>query len=90
MDVKLTDFGRKQAFALNPVWEHYREDINYVYSSDLRRCYDTAFYSLGFPSDEGLIRNTKLLREMHFGSKEGLHYDGLSDEEKKAFSDPNY
>jgi broad specificity phosphatase PhoE len=61
-----------------------------VHSSDLRRCYDTAFYSLGFPSDENLIRKNKLLREMNFGSKEGLHYDNLSDEEKKIFSDPNY
>lgn len=81
-DAKLTDFGRKQAFTLNPIWEHSKEDFKSVHSSDLQRSYETAFYSLGFPSDEGLIRQSKLLREMHFGTKEGLHFDGLPDAEK--------
>ena len=27
---------------------------------------------------------------MHFGAQEGLHYDGLSKEEKEKLSDPNF
>lgn len=62
-----------------------------MHSSDLKRCQDTAFYALGFPSDDDtLIKRTKALREINFGSQEGLHYDGLSDQEKAKLSDPNY
>ena len=57
----------------------------------MKRCGDTAFYALGFPSDDDtLIKKTKSLREMNFGAIEGLHYDGLSAEEKAKLSDPNY
>lgn len=56
MDVRLTDFGRKQAFMLNSVYEQHAHLITQVHSSDLKRCYDTAFYACGFPSDENLIR----------------------------------
>lgn len=83
MDVRLTDFGRKQSFMINKVYEEFQSQFDYVHCSDLRRCYDTAFYALGFPSDDDtLIRKSKNLREMHFGAQEGLHYDGLSDAEK--------
>lgn len=90
MDVRLSDFGRKQAFTLNPVLESYMDHIKSVHSSDLQRCYDTAFYTLGFPSDEQLIQKSKDLREMNFGSKEGLHYDSLSQEAKDELKNPNY
>jgi len=45
---------------------------------------------LGFPSDENIIKQSNLLREMNFGSKEGLHFDGLSEQEKQSFRDPSY
>ena len=63
---------------LNQVYEQNAHLISQVHSSDLKRCYDTAFYACGFPSDENHIRSSKSLRELHFGAKEGLHYDGLS------------
>ena len=85
MDVRLTDFGRKQSFVINQVYE---EQFTSVHSSDLKRCKDTAFYALGF--DDTLIKLSKNLREMHFGGQEGLHYDNLSPEEKKKLSDPEY
>ena len=89
MDVRLTDFGRKQSFMLNQVYEQHQFD--HVHCSDLRRCVDTAFYTLGFPSDDDtLIRKSRSLREMNFGAQEGLHYDGLSQEEKAKLSDPAY
>ncbi len=56
----------------------------------MRRCKDTAFYTLGFPSDEDIIKQSKNLREMHFGAQEGLHYDNLSKEEKAKLSDPEF
>lgn len=91
MDVRLTDFGRKQSFMLNQVYEEFQGQFDHVHCSDLRRCQDSAFYALGFPSDDDtLIRKTKALREMHFGAQEGLHYDGLSPDEKAKLSDPHY
>ncbi len=91
MDVRLSDFGRKQSFLLNQVFEENQSHFSSVHSSDLQRCRDTAFYAMGFPSDDDtLIKQSKSLREMHFGAQEGLHYDNLSQEEKAKLSDPNY
>ena len=91
MDVRLTDFGRKQSFLVNQVYEDLQSQITSVHSSDLKRCKDTAFYALGFPSnDDTLIKTSKNLREMNFGAQEGLHYDNLSAEEKAKLSDPNF
>ena len=77
---------------INQVYEEYQDQFEKpVHCSDLRRCKDTAFYALGFPSDDDtLIKQSKNLREMHFGAQEGLHYDTLSAEEKAKLSDPNY
>ena len=69
MDVRLTDFGRKQSFLMNQVYEDFQSQITTVHSSDLKRCKDTAFYALGFPSnDDTLIKTSKNLREMNFGA----------------------
>ena len=65
-------------------------NINHVHSSDLQRSIDTAFYALGFPSNEDLIIQSKDLREMNFGEIEGLHFDGLSVEEKQEISSHDY
>lgn len=70
--------------------ESYINNIDSVHSSDLKRCYDSAFFALGFPSDENIIKQSKLLREINFGAKEGLHYDSLTKEAKEELSDPNY
>ena len=89
--MRLTDYGRKQSFMLNKVFEEYQSQFNTVHCSDLKRCHDTAFYALGFPSDDDtLIKKSKNLRELHFGAQEGLHYDGLSKEEKAKLSDPEF
>ena len=89
--MRLTDFGRKQSFLVNQVYEDFQSQITTVHSSDLKRCKDTAFYALGFPSnDDTLIKTSKNLREMNFGAQEGLHYDNLSAEEKAKLSDPNF
>ncbi|CDW71482.1 phosphoglycerate mutase [Stylonychia lemnae] len=90
MDVRLSDFGRKQAFTLNSVLSKYQDHFRTIHSSDLQRCSDTAFYALGFPSDEEIIKQVSALRELNFGAHEGLHYDGLSQEEKQKLSDPLY
>lgn len=89
-DMKLTDYGRRQAFELNQVYELNKEFIHQVHSSDLQRCIDSSFYALGFPSKEDLITNSKLLRELNFGDQEGLHYDGLTDKEKEEINSPDY
>ena len=48
------------------------------------------FYSLGFPTQESMVKKTKALREMDFGEKDGLHFDGLSEAEKAEFSSPDF
>lgn len=90
MDTPLSDFGRKQAFLLNQVYEDHESSFSSVHCSDLKRSIDTSFYALAFPSDEGLIRQSQLLREMNFGEHEGLHFDNLSDNEKAKFSSPDF
>ncbi len=76
--MKLTDHGRRQAFLLNQVYEPNKDLIHNVYSSDLQRCKDTAFYTMGFPTSDSAFKVSKSLREMNFGETEGLHYDGLT------------
>eukprot|EP00347_Sterkiella_histriomuscorum_P013107 403365991 len=90
MDVRLSDFGRKQAFRISDVLVKHQQQFASIHSSDLQRCMDTAFYGLAFTSDSELIKNSPKLREMNFGAHEGLHYDGLSKEEKVKLSDPEY
>ena len=86
MDVHLTDFGRKQAFVLNPfLYEEFSSHYDKVHCSDLKRSFDTAYYALAFPSEEDLIFRSRLLRELNFGAHEGLHYDNLPQEEKLRF-----
>ena len=55
-DMKLTDFGRRQAFMLNQIYQPIQPLITSVHSSDLQRCIDTSFYALGFPSDENIVQ----------------------------------
>ena len=61
-----------------------------VHSSDLQRATDTAFYAMGFPSSEKYLTESRNLREMNFGDNEGLHFDGLPQEEKEKYSDLDY
>lgn len=88
--MRLTDYGRRQAFLLNQFYEPNKDHFNYVHSSDLQRCIDTSFYALGFPSKEDMIIQSKLLREMNFGEQEGLHYDGLTEIEKDQINSEDY
>ena len=88
--MKLTDYGRRQAFLLNSSLEEHKSLFNSIHSSDLQRCIDTSFYALGFPSSSNLIQKNRLLREMNFGDHEGLHFDGLSKQEKIKFSSKDF
>lgn len=90
MDTPLSDFGRKQAFLLNQVYEDHASDFTQVHCSDLKRSIDTSFYALAFPSEENFIRQSKMLREMNFGDHEGLHFDNLPESEKLRFSSPDF
>ena len=89
-DVKLSDYGRRQAFMLNQVYSQNESMIYQIHSSDLSRCVDTSFYALGFPSNESLVSQSKNLREMNFGDQEGLHFDGLTQKEKDEISSREY
>jgi broad specificity phosphatase PhoE len=90
MDTPLSDFGRKQAFLLNQVYEEHAADFTQVHCSDLKRSIDTSFYALAFPSEENFIMQSLKLREMNFGEHEGLHFDNLAESEKVRFSRPDF
>ena len=90
MDVKLSDFGRKQAFHLSSVYEDHASLFTKVHCSDLQRSIDTSFYAMAFPGDEDSIFKSEMLRELNFGAHEGLHFDNLSPSEKKRFSSPDF
>ena len=75
---------------LNQVCESAEETFDHIHCSDLQRSVDTSFYALAFPTDESLVKQSKLLRELNFGEHEGLHFDNLSDQEKMRFMDPNF
>ena len=94
-DARLTDFGRKQAFMLSEVMQEFKisgssPHFDQVHASDLTRAKDSSFYALGFPSNENYLQQSQMLRELDFGEKDGLHYDGLSQEEKAEFSKPDF
>ena len=63
------------------MYEEHKSAFDQVHGSDLQRCIDTAFYTMGFPSSEEYILQSKNLREMNFGENEGLHFDSLSKED---------
>ena len=56
----------------------------------MTRSIDTAFYALGFPANDDMVKQARDLRELNFGEHEGLHFDGLTQQEKEEISDPNY
>ena len=76
-DVPLTEHGETQAAALRPLLEGERFDG--VWSSDLRRAVGTA--SLAFA---GAARKDPRLREMSFGSLEGLPWETLEERWQQA------
>jgi broad specificity phosphatase PhoE len=84
LDAKLSDYGRKQAKYISI--EYFSNfDFRNVYVSDLLRAKETADICLGY--DYRVNYNTMPeLREIYFGEKEGLFYDGLSPEDKKELS----
>lgn len=78
-DVKLSDFGRRQAFTLSAAFTEF--NFPYVFSSDLERSKQTGFYALGFPHIDSILTSSKL-REINFGKDEGIHFDSLSEQDK--------
>lgn len=56
--------------------------IDVIYSSDLKRAYDTAKIIKGAFKFKGKIIKSKLLRERNYGSLEGQHYNLFFDKKK--------
>lgn len=78
-DISLTDKGIKQANLIANRLVH--EDIDIIYSSDLKRAYDTAKI---IGNKIGLEPNQrKELREINFGAWEGLSNDIIGSEYKE-------
>ena len=75
---------------MSPAYEANESAFTRAHCSDLQRSIDTSFYAMAFPSDEESVFKSPLLRELNFGSHEGLHFDNLSPSEKKRFSDPDF
>jgi alpha-ribazole phosphatase len=72
-DCPLTEEGKRQAQKL--ALELEKEDIDAIYSSDMKRALDTACCIVqGRPLE---IIKEPLLRELHFGAWEGLIYEEI-------------
>mmetsp|Transcript_4802 Transcript_4802/g.8959 ORF Transcript_4802/g.8959 Transcript_4802/m.8959 type:complete len:225 (+) Transcript_4802:170-844(+) len=86
-DVKLTEYGRKQAAALHEGLHMHLPRFSHIYSSDLQRCKETLAYSTlwawPYTTDERL-------REMHFGDEEGEHFDSMPEDRKAQFNQMTY
>jgi alpha-ribazole phosphatase len=72
-DVGLNENGRLQAIKLGDALKN--EAFDHIYSSDLKRCVETASY-LKCANDRTF---SKELREMNFGRWEGLTYDEIKE-----------
>ena len=75
-DSKLTSLGVKQAHSKALTIENLSPKIDYIYTSDLGRCLQTAHIvsdTLGTMD----IKIDKNLREISFGEYEGLPYDAI-------------
>jgi broad specificity phosphatase PhoE len=83
-DVPLNDTGRAQARALAE--QLATEQVDAVYSSDLRRARDTA-REVARASGHA-VTTTSALREKHFGSWEGLTHDEILSRDANALSGP--
>ena len=82
-DIALNDTGREEAQALKKYFS--RLPIEAVYTSDLKRAYETA--KITFADNLDLINKTPLLREASFGEVEGMHIDELLSKYSTKFWD---
>lgn len=73
--------GRKQSNALYPAIGPNISCFKQVFSSDLKRAYDTGDISSGFEGEK-YIKKDQRLRELNFGKLEGAHFDSLSSQNK--------
>lgn len=62
------------------------ESIDSVYSSDLKRARSTAEIIAARHGMDGAIRDSSLLREMHFGDFEGLTFEEIEERYQLIFS----
>ncbi len=72
-DIPLNDFGRKEALSLRDFFSNL--NIDYVYTSDLQRAYETA--KIVFEDSSIPIKKSPELREANFGEVEGMHVEEL-------------
>jgi alpha-ribazole phosphatase len=88
LDVKPSEYGRKQAKYLSLEYFIDIKNINSVYTSDLLRCKNTAEICLAYEDIKPLVNQN--LREIYYGKQEGLFYDGLSKDEKAQINKQDY
>ncbi len=74
-DIELSETGREQARLLSK--KMASEKVDAVYSSDLKRAYETA--SILAAPHHLQVQTTKNLREINFGAWEGLTYQEIMD-----------
>jgi broad specificity phosphatase PhoE len=89
LDVKLSDYGRKQAKHLSLEYFIHLKNFQNVHTSDLTRSKNTAEICLAYDDNIKLI-TSKNLREVYYGKQEGLFFDGLSKEEKAQINKQDY
>ncbi len=82
LDMGLSEIGKKQAELVKKYLEDYK--IDKIYSSDLKRAYDTA---LPTAESNGIkIKTSKSLREIYAGEWEGKCFDFIQEKYPDTYS----
>ena len=82
LDIGLSEIGKKQAELVEKYLKAYK--IDKIYSSDLKRAYDTA---LPTAKSKGIkIQTSKNLREIYAGKWEGMSFNNIQNEYPDTYS----
>ncbi|ATH06791.1 hypothetical protein BIY24_02195 [Halobacteriovorax marinus] len=83
MDIPLNDFGREEALKLKSFFKDI--DIEKVYTSDLKRAFETA--EITFSDKDLTLETSERLREANFGEVEGMNVEDLLNQYSTKFWD---
>lgn len=86
MDTDLNEIGYRQASEAGERIREHGLKFDRVYSSPLKRAFETARIATGFSAD--MIKTDDRLKEIGFGPLEGVVFETITDEERAFIEDP--
>lgn len=86
-DVRLTEYGRRQANFLYSQLHTVYGSVKAIYASDLARAVETTRYATLWTEP---FQTDERLREIFLGKHEGEHYDSMTPEQQAIFNEMTY